>query len=226
MRDAIYSAIFAVGIDPEKLIRSVGFIGLLAVIFAESGIMLGFFLPGDSLLFIAGFLSWKGSQPGETALLPSIWLVSLGTFVAAVAGDQVGYVFGKNAGPRIFNKPDSRLFKHEYVERAEEFFEKHGSKTIFLARFVPVVRTFAPIVAGASKMHYRTFVVYNVVGGFVWAVGFTQLGFWLGQAFPGLGDRIEYVVIVIIFISVAPMAFHLWRERSKAKKARAAEATN
>lgn len=226
MRDAIYSAIFAVGIDPERLIRSVGFIGLLAVIFAESGIMLGFFLPGDSLLFIAGFLSWKGSQPGEVALLPSIWLVSLGTFIAAVAGDQVGYIFGKNAGPRVFNKPDSRLFKHEYVERAEEFFDKHGSKTIFLARFVPIVRTFAPIVAGASKMHYRTFVVYNVVGGFVWAVGFTQLGYWLGQAFPGLGDRIEYVVLVIIFISVAPMAFHLWRERSKAKKARAAEATN
>jgi membrane-associated protein len=207
--------VLAVGIDPERLIRSVGFIGLLAVVFAESGIMLGFFLPGDSLLFIAGFLS------ATTDLLPNIGLVSIGCFIAAVAGDQVGYMFGKNTGPRLFKKEDSKLFKQEYITRAEEFFEKHGSKTIMIARFVPIIRTFAPIVAGASSMNYRKFVVYNVIGGFVWAVGFTQLGYWLGTAFPGLGDKIELVVVVIIAASLLPVAIHLLRERSKAKKAKA-----
>jgi len=208
--------LLAVGIDPEGLLRKVGFIGLLAVVFAESGVMLGFFLPGDSLLFIAGFLT------ATTDLLPNIAVVSLGCWIAAVAGDQVGYMFGKNTGPRLFNKPDSKLFKQEYITRAEEFFEKHGSKTIMIARFVPIVRTFAPIVAGASAMNYRKFVAYNVAGGFVWAVGFTQLGYWLGNRFPSLGDKIEVIVLVIIVASVLPVAIHLLRERSKAKKERAA----
>jgi membrane-associated protein len=207
--------LWAVGIDPERLIRSVGFIGLLAVVFAESGIMLGFFLPGDSLLFIAGFLS------ATTNLLPNIAIVSLGCWIAAVAGDQVGYAFGRNAGPRLFKKEDSKLFKQEYITRAEEFFEKHGSKTIMIARFVPVVRTFAPIVAGASAMNYRKFVAYNIVGGFLWAVGFTQLGYWLGNTFPSLGDRIELIVLLIIVVSVVPVGIHLLRERSKSKKAKA-----
>ena len=217
--------IFAVGIDPEKLLEWFGafaYFGFLAVVFAESGIMIGFFLPGDSLLFVAGFLSYLGTQPDKVAIMPNIALVSLGAFIAAVAGDQVGYVFGKRVGPALFRRPDSRLFKQKYLLKAEEFFEVHGSKTIILARFVPIVRTFAPIVAGAGNMKYRTFITYNIIGGFVWAVGLTQAGYWLGKTFPGLGDSIDKVVIVIVAVSLLPLAFEFLRHRRKASKAKAA----
>jgi membrane-associated protein len=217
--------LFAVGIDPEKLLEWFGafaYFGFLAVVFAESGIMIGFFLPGDSLLFVAGFLSFLGTQPDKVAIMPNIALVSLGAFIAAVAGDQVGYLFGKRVGPALFRRPDSRLFKQKYLVKAEEFFEVHGSKTIILARFVPIVRTFAPIVAGAGNMKYRTFITYNIIGGFVWAVGLTQAGYWLGKTFPGLGESIDKVVIVIVAVSLLPLAFEFLRHRRKAAKAKAA----
>lgn len=219
MRNAMLSAIFAVGIDPQKLLSAVGLIGLFAIIFAESGIMIGFFLPGDSLLFAAGLFTHRGDLAGG-----HIWLVSLGCAIAAVAGDQVGYAFGKKVGPSLFRRQQSRLFKPEYVEAAENFFDKHGAKAIVLARFVPVVRTFCPIVAGVSKMHYRTFVRFNVIGGVLWAVGFTQLGYWLGRTFPGIGDNLEVAIVVIVLFSLVPIGIEVWRHRRKAKAAALAEA--
>lgn len=218
MRDHLFGAL---GLDPQKLLEWFGnwaVWGLFAIVFAESGIMIGFFLPGDSLLFIAGFLSFQGTQPGVTAIMPNIALVSIGCFIAAVAGDQVGYMFGKRVGPALFKRPDSRLFKQKYLQKSEEFFEVHGSKTIILARFVPIVRTFAPIVAGAGNMKYRTFLTYNIVGGFVWAIGLTQAGYWLGRSFPSLGESIDKVVLLIVAVSVLPIGIEVLRHRRKAAK--------
>jgi membrane-associated protein len=222
MRNTVLSAIFALGIDPQKLLSTVGLIGLFAIIFAESGIMIGFFLPGDSLLFAAGLFTY---QPDTQLAGGHIWIVSLGCAVAAVAGDQVGYAFGNRVGPSLFKRPKSRVFKPEYVEAAERFFEHHGAKAIVLARFVPVVRTFCPIVAGVSNMHYRTFVRYNVIGGVLWAVGFTQLGYWLGRSFPGIGDNLELAIVVIVLFSLVPIGIEVWRHRRKTKKAALARAT-
>ena len=220
MHSQLFAAIFAVGIDPQKLIESVGLIGLFLVIFAESGIMVGFFLPGDSLLFTAGLLTagLTLSNGNDFTLAGGhVWVVALGCAIAAVAGDQVGYVFGQKVGPSLFRRPESRLFKPEYVIKAELFFEKHGAKAIILARFVPVVRTFTPIVAGTSNMHYRTFVKFNVIGGVAWAVGFVLLGYWLGSAFPWIGKNIELAVLVIVIFSVVPIGIEVWRHRRKAK---------
>jgi len=220
MHSPLFATVLAVGIDPQKLLESVGLIGLWAVIFAESGIMIGFFLPGDSLLFTAGLATTGITlSDGNVFTLAGghIWLVALGSAIAAVAGDQVGYVFGQKVGPSLFRRPESRLFKPEYVIKAELFFERHGAKAIILARFVPVVRTFTPIVAGTSNMHYRTFVKFNVIGGVVWAVGFVMLGYWLGSAFPWVGDNIELAVVVIVLFSVVPIGIEVWRHRRKAK---------
>lgn len=214
----------AVGIDPQKLIQSIGLIGLFAVIFAESGIMIGFFLPGDSLLFAAGLLTNGITlNSGKEFVLGGghLWLVAGGCAIAAVAGDQVGYAFGQKVGPSLFRRPESRFFKPEYVQRAEAFFESHGAKAIVLARFVPVVRTFTPIVAGTSSMHYRTFVKYNVIGGVVWAVGFVLLGYWLGSAFPWIGQNIEIAVIVIILVSLVPIGVEFLRHRRRTAAAAA-----
>src|SRR5437868_720442 len=154
----------------ENLIRSVGAIGLFLVIFAESGLMFGFFLPGDSLLFVAGLLA------ATTTLLPPVPVVVLGCFVAAVAGDQCGYWIGRKAGPSIFNRPDSRFFKHEFVEKSQAYFDRRGPIAVTLARFIPIVRAFAPVIAGVSKMEYRRFLMYDLIGGLVWAGGVTTLG--------------------------------------------------
>ena len=181
--------------------------------FAESGIMIGFFLPGDSLLFTAGLLS---------ATKHVLWpfpLLILGCAIAAIAGDQVGYAFGNKAGPRLFSKPDSRWFKQEHLQRAEEFYERHGSKTIVIARFVPVVRTFAPIVAGASKMEYRKFVLYNIIGGAAWATLMLCLGYGLGKKFPGIGNYLDYAILVIVVLSLCPIAFEFLRQRRRANRA-------
>ena len=178
MSSHLLSTILAVGLDPQKLVQSIGLIGLYLVIFAESGILIGFFLPGDSLLFAAGLVT-AGIVTGDktwTLANGNIAVVAIGCAVAAIVGDQVGYAFGNKVGPSLFTKPESKLFKPAYVEQAESFFEKHGSKSIVLARFVPIVRTFAPIVAGVSKMHYRTFVKFNIIGGAVWAIGFVLAG--------------------------------------------------
>jgi len=198
-------------IDPQQLIRSFGTIGLFVIIFAESGLLFGFFLPGDSLLFTAGLFAARGDL--------NIVVVLIGCFLAAVIGDQVGYAFGRKVGPSIFSRPNSRLFKQSHIQRADEFFEEHGAKTIVLARFVPVVRTFAPILAGVGSMRYRTFLVYNLIGGFLWAIGVTSLGYLLGDQI-GADNIDKYllpIIFVIIVISVLPAVFEVLRHRRKAK---------
>ena len=197
-------------IDPEKLIATFGTIGLFAIVFAESGLLFGFFLPGDSLLFTAGLLASQGKL--------NLPLILVGCFFAAVIGDQVGYAFGRRVGPSLFRRPESRLFKHENIERAQAYFDKYGSKTIVLARFVPVVRTFAPIVAGVGHMRYRTFVTFNILGGLLWAVGVTVLGYILGETIPDIDKYLLPAILVIIFLSALPVVF----EVLKARKARAA----
>lgn len=192
--------------DLESTLQTIGLIGLFAIVFAESGLFFGFFLPGDSLLFTAGLLS----SQGHLAPLP---VILVGCFVAAVAGDQVGYVFGSRVGPSLFRRPESRIFKQEYVEKARAFFERHGSKTIVLARFVPIVRTFAPILAGVGDMRYRTFVTFNVLGGLLWAVGVTTLGYVLGETAPWIEDYLLPVIAVIVGLSVLPVAVELLRNR-------------
>jgi membrane-associated protein len=198
-------------LDPKSLIDDIGLWGVFAVVFAESGMLVGFFLPGDSLLFTAGFLASGPSSVDEALHLPLGWLL-VGTFIAAVAGDQVGYVIGRRAGPTIFNRPDSRFFKQENVDKAHRFFERYGAKTIVLARFVPVVRTFVPVVAGVSNMQYRTFVTFNLVGGFLWAIGVTLLGYFLGQV-DFIEENLELAILTIVAISVLPIARELWLSR-------------
>jgi membrane-associated protein len=194
-------------VDPKNLLETFGTIGLFVIVFAESGLLIGFFLPGDSLLFTAGLLASQGHL-NIAVILPLC-------FIAAVLGDQVGYAFGNKVGPSIFRRPDSRFFKHEHIERAETFFEAHGPKTIVMARFVPIVRTFAPIVAGAGKMHYRTFVRYNVVGALLWAVGVTALGYILGESVPGIEKYLLPAILVIIAISFIPVGVEAWKARRR-----------
>ena len=201
----------------NEWIKTGGIIALAVIIFAETGLLIGFFLPGDSLLFFAGFLASDAAfeEFGEH-YMPSLWVVMLVTSVAAILGDQVGYMIGNKFGPRIFDKPKSRLFDPKNVRKAEVFFEKHGSKTIVLARFVPIVRTFVPTVAGVSSMHYRTFVTYNVLGGVLWACGFTTLGYFLGEI-DAVKNNIEIAAIVIVLVSVTPIALEFWKHRKAAK---------
>lgn len=206
-------------LDPEKLIERGGLALLTLIIFAESGLLVGFFLPGDSLLFIAGFLT--SSAGGER--LPPLPIVLVCVFIGAVVGDQVGYAFGARAGKSLFARPDSRIFKKKYLLKAESFFEHHGAKTIVLARFVPIVRTFAPIVAGTSSMRYRTFVTYNVVGGVLWAVGVTTAGYFLGEI-EFIKNNIEVAIIVIVGLSLLPPIIEIWRHRRAQRSRRAAEA--
>jgi membrane-associated protein len=200
-------------IDPQQLLRSFGTIGLFLIVFAESGLLFGFFLPGDSLLFTAGLFAAKGDL--------NIVVILIGCFAAAVIGDQVGYVFGRKVGPSIFSRPNSKLFKQEYIQRADEFFESHGAKTIVLARFVPVVRTFAPILAGVGSMKYRTFLTYNLVGGFIWAVGVTSLGYFLGNEIgeENIDKYLLPIILVIIVVSVLPAVIEVMRHRRKASRA-------
>jgi membrane-associated protein len=195
-------------LDPRDLLVTFGTIGLFAIVFAESGLFFGFFLPGDSLLFTAGLFAAQG-----TLSLP---VTLVGCFVAAVAGDQVGYLFGKRVGPALFRRPDSRFFRQEYVERAQQFFERYGAKTIVLARFVPIVRTFAPILAGVGRMPYRTFVTFNMFGGLLWAVGVTLLGYALGEMIPDIDTYLLPIIAVIIALSLIPIALE-WRRNRKVK---------
>jgi len=195
--------------DLEQIIQSVGLLGLLGIIFAESGLFFGFFLPGDSLLLTAGLLAAKRPD------LFNIWLMIPLLFLAAVAGDNVGYWFGKKAGPPLFNRENSLFFRRKNLLAAKAFYDKHGGKTITLARFMPFIRTFAPIVAGAVEMHYRRFMLFNLLGGFVWAAGVTLVGYFIGAAFgnvQGLDRYFTLLVLAVIFISVLPAAIHLWKE--------------
>jgi membrane-associated protein len=183
---------------------------IAAIVFAESGLLFGFFLPGDSLLFSAGLVVALAGQPNLALLI-------LIVFIAAVAGDQVGYMFGNKVGPAIFKRPDSRFFKQENVVKSHEFFEKHGPKALILARFVPIVRTFTPILAGVSSMRYRTFVTFNVVGGAIWSVAGILLGYGLGKRFPQLETYITPVILVIIFLSLIPVFLEIRKSRMRAR---------
>ena len=190
-------------------IRRGGLAVLALIVFAESGLAFGFFFPGDSLLFFAGFLA---SPAGGHRLPGGLAAVAAVAFAAAVLGDQVGYVFGSWVGPALFGRPRNRLFNPDSVVRAQLFFDRHGPKTIVLARFVPVVRTFTPIVAGVGRMKYRVFVTYNLVGALLWAVGITTLGYLLGRV-DFVKHNIEYAAIVIVAISVVPMIVEYLRHR-------------
>jgi membrane-associated protein len=196
-------------LHPERLLETFGTLGLFAVIFAESGLLVGFFLPGDSLLFSAGLLASQGKL--------NLAVVLVGCFAAAVAGDQVGYAFGHRIGPALFRRPESRLFKRENVERAQSYFDRYGPKTIVLARFVPIVRTFAPIVAGVGAMRYRTFVSFNVVGGLLWAVGVTLLGYALGETVPDIDRYLLPAIAVIVLLSTLPVGVELLRARRRTR---------
>jgi membrane-associated protein len=187
--------------DLEDLIRAVGYVGLFAIVFAESGLFFGFFLPGDSLLFTAGFLASEGYLD-----MPQLILVCV---VAAILGDAVGYTFGRRVGRRLFERPDSRFFKKKHLMAAERFYEKHGGKTIILARFLPVIRTFAPIVAGLGNMQYRRFFVFNATGGLLWGGGVTLAGYLLGNTIPDIDRYLIPIILVIIVISVLPTALHV-----------------
>jgi len=198
-------------LDPEVLIEAFGMLGVLTIVFVESGLLVGFLLPGDSLLFTAGLLS-------STGTLPDLWLLLVTIPIAAIAGDQVGYAIGRKAGPAIFRRPESRFFHRENVDRAHEFFDRYGPRTIVLARFVPIVRTFAPVVAGVARMRYRTFLTYNIVGGVLWGVGVTTLGYFLGQV-EFVKANIEFVLIAIVGISLIPVFLELYRGNSRRRAA-------
>ena len=202
-------------LDPDYLLNTFGLPGLLLIVFAESGLLIGFFLPGDSLLFTTGLLVTTGD------LKYPLWLVCVLVALAAIIGDQVGYLFGRKVGPALFKRPDSRLFKQENVEKAHEFFEKYGPKSLVLARFVPVVRTFTPIIAGVSRMDYRSFITFNIIGGILWGVGVTVLGAALGKI-DFVHENIEMILILIVLVSVLPIVIEFLRARSKSKKEGAA----
>ena len=190
--------------DLKNLITTVGYVGLFAIIFAETGLLIGFFLPGDSLLFTAGFLASQGYL--------EIWLLVPLCFVAAVVGDAVGYAFGNRVGRALFLRRESRWFRPEHLHRAEVFFERHGGKAVVLARFLPVVRTFVPIVAGVGAMRYPRFAAFNVVGGVLWAIGLPCAGYFLGSAIPSVDRYLIPIILAIVAVSIAPTAVHVWRE--------------
>jgi len=206
-------SLLAVSLSPDSLIASFGLIGLLAIIFAECGLLVGFFLPGDTLLFAAGVLVANNSK-----LLPSsIALVCVLVSIAAVAGNLVGYRIGYAAGPAIFKRPESFLFRPEHLERTSAFFTRFGGAAILLARFVPVVRTFITVLAGASRMRWGTYVTYSVIGGTVWATLMTLLGFSLGQV-AFLRDHLDVIVVAAVVLSTGTAAFELLRRSRKASQ--------
>jgi membrane-associated protein len=198
--------------DLPKLIESIGYVGIFAIVFAESGLFFGFFFPGDSLLLTAGLLASRlvNGQP-----ILNIWILIPGIFIAAVLGDNVGYWFGNKVGPPIFNRPTSRFFKRENLLKAKDFYDRHGAITVTAARFMPFIRTFAPIVAGAVSMDYRTFFFFNLIGGVLWGIGVTMLGFVLGVLFGNIAGIDRYFTLLVLaffIIPGLPTAWHLWKE--------------
>ena len=189
-----------------ELIKTAGLLGIFGIVFAESGLFIGFFLPGDSLLFTAGFLASQGFL--------NIYLLLAVSFIGAVLGDSFGYAFGRKVGPKIFNKEDSLLFNKDHLRRANEFYEKHGGKAIILARFMPIIRTFAPILAGVGRMSYSKFLSYNIIGGLLWGVGVTLAGFYLGRAIPDVDRYLIPIVLGIIILSVLPTIIHILKDKS------------
>ena len=194
------------------LIAGFGPLAILFVVYAESGLLIGFVFPGDSLLFTAGYMVQQnilhlGSLPFNIHIFVAM------LFVAAVLGDSTGYAFGHKVGRKLFDRPNSKFFKKKYLVQAENFYEKHGALTIVLARFVPVIRTFAPIVAGTSKMHYRTFLLFNLIGAALWTASFTYLGYFAGAALTKAGVNIEVAAIIIILLSISPMIIHALKQK-------------
>jgi membrane-associated protein len=207
-----------VGIDVESLINTVGYTGLFIIIFAETGLLIGFFLPGDSLLITAGLVAQRGHL--------DIWVLIPLLIVAAVAGDAAGFQIGKQMGPRLFRRDDSRFFKKHHLERARAFYEKHGGKTILLCRFMALIRTFAPTVAGAAQMPYAKFAVYNIAGGALWVVSMLLTGYWVGSKVPNLEVFFLGLLVVVVGVSLAPGIVHLVRERRSSRRAAAASVAN
>lgn len=204
------------GFDLIEAIKTVGYAGLFAIVFAETGLFLGFFLPGDSLIFVAGFLASQGFF--HPVLLPVI------LFVAAVTGNMAGYEFGRRVGPKLFSREDSLLFRKDHVTKTKKFYDKYGGKTVMIARFVPIVRTFAPILAGVAEMKYMVFLAYNIAGAAIWAVGLTVLGYFLGTRIPDIDKYLLPIVLVIIIVSVLPGIYHLYRDRQEMKREQAEKA--
>jgi membrane-associated protein len=193
-------------LDPTTLLQTFGLLGAAAAVFAETGLLVGFFLPGDSLLFTAGILAAAHKLP--------LVLLCVVAFVAAAAGDSVGYAIGHRAGTGLYRRPDGRLVTKARLERAREFYERRGPSTIVLARFIPVIRTFAPVVAGAARMPYRRFVTYNLLGGLLWGVGVTMAGYTLGNAIPSIDRYLLPVIALIVAVSLLPLAVEALKARS------------
>lgn len=199
------------------LVRTGGLPVLALIFFAETGMLVGFLLPGDSLLFVAGFLaSPAGERIAGGAHLFSIVILNAVLIPSVIIGDSTGYLIGFKAGPPIFNRPQSRLFRRDYLLRAHAFYEKHGGKTIIMARFVPIIRTFAPVVAGAAGMPYRIFLTFSVIGSIGWVTSMTLLGYFLGQI-PWIQQNLEKAVIAVILLSLSPMMVHFLQERRRRK---------
>lgn len=182
----------------------ISYIAIFSIVFAESGLLIGFFLPGDSLLFTSGFLASQGFM--------NVFILTVICFIAAILGDSVGYTFGHKVGKRLFKREDSIIFHKDNLMRAKSFYEKHGKKTIIIARFLPVIRTFAPIVAGIGDMHYPTFLAYNIIGGVLWAIGLTLAGYFLGSMIPDIDRYLLPIVGAIVLASIAPTAYHVLKD--------------
>lgn len=193
------------GIDLVEAIQIISYPGIFAIILAESGLFFAIYLPGGSLLFTAGLLASQG--------ILNIWILFATVITAAVLGDTIGYWFGAWVGPALYRRKNSRFLKQEHLEQTRLFFEEHGAKTILLARFVPIVRTFAPILAGVGNMHYSTFLFYNVLGALLWGGGFTLAGYFLGEAIPDIEHSLEYIVLAIVVVTMLPLAHHVWKMR-------------
>lgn len=196
----------------DELIRWGGYFVLIVIVFSETGLLAGFFLPGDSLLVTAGLIA---AVEGTV----NIWALNLFLSLAAIAGDSVGYWIGYYAGPRIFNREDSIFFHKNHLLRTKKFYEKYGAKTIILARFVPIVRTFAPTVAGVGRMEYRHFLFYNVIGGIAWVMSMTSAGYFLGRSVPHIEKQIHWVILIVIVLSFIPIMRELWISRCEKSRA-------
>lgn len=199
--------------DLPALVQWAGYVGLTIIIFAETGLLVGFFLPGDSLLVTAGLLA------ADPAFGLNVWLLGLILTVAAIVGDTVGYHVGKATGPRIFTRENSLFFHKDHLLKAQAFYEKHGGKTIIIARFMPIVRTFAPVVAGVGQMRYASFLAYNVVGGVLWIWSMLITGYVLAKTVPGVAKHVEKVILVVVFLSILPGIIAWWRNRGAQAKA-------
>lgn len=195
--------------DLPALIQWAGYVGLTAIIFVETGLFFGFFLPGDSLLVTAGLLASQGFGL-------DVYVLGALLNIAAILGDNTNYWIGRYMGPRVFTREESLFFRRRHVERAHDFYERNGAKTIVLARFMPIIRTFAPLVAGVARMSYRTFLTYSVLGGTLWIWSMLFIGYFLGRYIPGVEKHVEIVILVVIFISILPGIISWWRERQRA----------